>query len=320
MTDAERACPLCGGVEARVYLHTGKASAEGQPYRVVACVGCGLRYTRPLPTGAELAGLYGEDYYVRNAPRWFSDDLVRVLFRDSVQWQHRRALLKRRPGRVLDIGCGNGEFLLSLKRRGWEVHGVEFSAEACALARAKGIAAHQGDLASARFPAGHFDVVTLWHVLEHLPEPLTELAEVRRILRSDGLLVVEVPNSGSLTFRSCKEQWYALDVPRHLQHFTPATLQRALRQSGFASARSQHFHHWDFTIAFYSFVNRPGVTERLRIRHFSTDYKRAPAAARALFLALGFTVGALCLPYSIAAALVSGDSETVTITARKAVS
>jgi ubiquinone/menaquinone biosynthesis C-methylase UbiE len=284
---------------------------------VVVCDACGLRYTRPLPTPGELATLYGEEYYVNNKPRLASADFVRVLFERSVQWQHRRALLKRRPGRVLDVGCGNGEFLATLGARGWEVYGTEFSEAGCALARSKRITVHQGTLPSARFPDRFFDVVTLWHVLEHLPEPPVELAEIGRVLRDDGLLVVEVPNSDSLTFRLCGRRWYHLDLPRHLQHFTPTTLQRLLGQAGFAPSRRQDFHHWDFTASCYSFLARLGVLNRLGIHHFSTDYKQARPAAKAFFLALGLAVGLLCLPYSIAVTSLSRNGETVTVTARK---
>jgi len=285
---------------------------------MVECVNCALRYTRPLPTKQELAKLYGQDFYVSNSPRLWSGDFLRILFQRSVFWQHHRALLGKRPGRALDLGCGNGDFLATLKRRGWEVYGTEFSSAACELARAKGVRVHQGDLVSANFPAQSFDVITLWHVFEHLPDPLAELAEVRRILRDDGLLVIEVPNSGCLTLRLSKQGWYPLDVPRHLQHYTPATLQRLLREAGFATAHQQNFHHWDFTYAFYSYMNRLKILERLGIGYFSTNYKQAALAQKALFLALGVPVALLCLPYSVIITLLSGNSETVTVTARKA--
>jgi len=318
MMEMVRACPLCGAREAQVLLETGKHSPAGEPYRVVTCRECHLRYTRPLPTVRELTELYGQTYYGNDKPGLLSWHSARLLLHRSVLWGRRQALLGRPPGRVLDVGCGDGDFLASLKRRGWEVFGTDFSSPACELARSKGITAHQGELAGANFPANYFDVVTLWHSLEHVPDPVAELAEVRRVLRNDGLLVIEVPDSGCLTFRLCGERWFPLGAPGHLQHFTATTLQRLLDRSGFTPLRQQNFHHLDFTLSLMSFMDRLSVLGHLKGNHyFVSDYKRANLASKALFLALGLLIGLLSLPYSMVAALLSGNSETVTITARK---
>jgi SAM-dependent methyltransferase len=309
-----RSCPLCGEPSKRPFVSTNARSFSGERFRVVTCVACSLRYTDPLPTDEELNSLYEAEYYAFAYDRpvddrrkgsekasaklrdWFSIRFLTLLFKKVLLAERRRALLGRRPGRVLDVGCGNGDFLFSLKERGWEVQGVEFSAEAAELARAKSVTVHRGELASAAFPTGFFDVVTLWHVAEHLPAPLTEFAEVRRVLRNDGLLVLEVPNSDCLTRRLCGAQWRQLDVPRHLQHFTPATLERALTQAGFALIRRRNFHLIDFTLAFYSYMDRLAVSRLSGIRYFSTDFQRASLASKLLFLALGVPIAFLCLP------------------------
>ena len=332
-----RSCPLCGGTAHRPFLMTNARSFSGERYKVVTCVECSLRYTDPLPTDEELDALYEDDYYEYAYDRTDDDgkmgdegkitagnrgglslQSLTFFFKTVLFAERRRALLGRGPGRALDVGCGNGDFLLSLKRRGWEVHGVEYSAEAAELARAKGIAVHRGELTSAAFPANFFDLVTLWHVAEHLPEPLTELAEVRRILRDDGLIVLEVPNSDCLTRKLCGAQWKQLDVPRHLQHFTLMTLERALTYAGFTSRHRQNLHFIDFNLVFYNFVARLGISRLTGIRYFSTDFKQASRLSKTLFLALGMPVACISLPYSIIAALVSGNGENLTITAEKA--
>jgi 2-polyprenyl-3-methyl-5-hydroxy-6-metoxy-1,4-benzoquinol methylase len=338
MTVAERrSCPLCGETANRPLLSTRVRSSSGERYRVVTCAACSLRYTDPLPTDEELNRLYEEEYYeyaydrpchdlatgvdgkvaTRNPGRFNLQSLT-LIFKAVLFAERRRALLGRQPGRVLDVGCGNGDFLRSLKRRGWDVHGIEFSVEATELARAKGITVHRGQLTSAAYPASFFDVVTLWHVAEHLPDPLTEFAEVQRILRDDGLFVLEVPNSDCLTRRLCGTRWSQLDVPRHLQHFTPATLDRALAQTGFTSERRRNFHLVDFTLAFYSFVDRLGISRISGIRFFSTDFEPAPPRSKILFLALGVPIACFCIPYSVIEALVGGNGENLTVTAHKA--
>ena len=314
MTGRVRSCPLCDAKEAQL-LHTSDLqSPAGEPYRVVACVECGMRYTHPMPTAAELDRYYGDDYYVQNKPRLLSADLFRLLFQRSVLWKHRRALLGRRPGRILDHGCGNGDFLADLSSRGWRAYGVEYSEAACKIARAKGATVHQGDLSGARFPAGSFDVVTLWHVLEHLPYPRAEIAEIGRLLRDDGLLIIEVPNSDSVTFRICGLHWYPLDVPVHLQHFTAETLRRMLKTCGFVPVHCSSFHHWDFTYTFYSYMDWLGVLKRLRIRVYSADdYKQASVVSKLAFLAVGVPVAIFAFVQWMLSLVWTGTGESVTM-------
>jgi ubiquinone/menaquinone biosynthesis C-methylase UbiE len=284
---------------------------------VVTCGRCDLRYTRPLPDEEDLAELYPETYYVNNRTNWLSADVLRRAFEHGVQWRHRQALLRRPPGRILDVGCGSGNFLAALRSRGWNAYATEFSDAAVAMARRRGITVHRGTVEDAGYPDDHFDVVTMWHVLEHVPAPRETLDELRRILKPDGLLVVEVPDSASLTFRLCGRDWMGLDVPRHLQHFTPTTLVRLLTDSGFTPVYRQTFHHWDFLFTFNSFLSRLGVLDRLGVHYFSTDFKRAPLRAQGLFLLLGVSVGLLCIPYPVIMALLTGSSETLTVTFRK---
>lgn len=331
-----RSCPLCGETSKRTFLTTNVRSSSGEPFKVVACVACSLRYTDPLPTDEEINSLYEAEYYeyaydrrsfeprrgdgrkaaAKNRGR-FSVPYLTNLFKTALFAERQRALLGRRPGRVLDVGCGNGEFLLSLEQRGWEVHGVEFSAEAAALARAKGLAVHRGELTSAAFPPSFFDVVTLWHVAEHLPDPLSELTEIRRVLRDDGLLVLEVPNSDCLSRRLCGAQWRQWDVPRHLQHFTPTTLERALTQAGFALIHRRNLHFIDFNLVFYNLMHRLGISRLSGVRYFSIDFQGASPVSKMLFLALGLPIACLCLPYSVLEILVNGNGENFTVTARK---
>lgn len=313
-----RACPLCGAETVRVVFGADKVSSVAESYRVVKCAACQLRYTDPVPPAEDLAALYGEEFYGNTAPRLLSWDALRLLLHRSVLWQRRRALAGRRPGRALDLGCGDGDFLASLARRGWEVYGTEFSTAASALAQAKGVTTHQGDLASAAFPDGFFDVVTLWHVLEHLPDPVAELAEVRRVLRDDGLLVIEVPNSACLTFQLCKERWFPLNVPRHLQHFTPETLGRLLRRTGFDPGHRRNFRHSDAVLAFVSLVNRLNLLGRLGGEYYFVGELRSSSwLTKAVFALLGVPLVLFSVPYSIITTFLNGNGELVTVSARK---
>jgi SAM-dependent methyltransferase len=218
----------------------------------------------------------------------------------------------------LDIGCGDGAFLQSLKSRGWDVYGTETSAAACAIARTKGISVHEGELASADFPDRFFDVITLWHVLEHIPDPVAELDRIRRMLRDDGSLVIEVPNSDSPTLQFCGGQWYGLDVPRHLQHFSPSTLQHLLDSTGFLTKKCQSVHPFDSTMAAYSVADRLNFPFRpTGVRHPIENPRTSGSAERLLFSILTLVLITLFIPYPIMTNLLSGNTEIMTILAKK---
>jgi 2-polyprenyl-3-methyl-5-hydroxy-6-metoxy-1,4-benzoquinol methylase len=150
-----------------------------------------------------------------------------------------RGLLSGSPGRILDVGCGKGLLLKGLRDCGWEVVGTELSEVASLRAREAGIQVHNRAVEEIPFDPGSFDVVTLYHCLEHLANPRETLAHLHRLLRPGGWLVVEVPNVGSWYARVFRSDWFHLDVPRHFYHFTPGTLRRMLEAAGFRIKRER---------------------------------------------------------------------------------
>ena len=305
-----RACPLYGGIDVVSCLKTDELSSSGEAYYIVACADCGLHYTRPVPSAQqELSELYGSEYHTGGTSRLY-DLLLKGLCRER-----RKTFSDRPPGRILDIGCGNGELLHTLVDQGWEAYGVDLSAAACELAATQGLSVHCGTLTSASFPAEFFDVVMAWHVLEHLPDPRAELSEARRVLRGNGLLVVEVPNYDSLTSRICGKRWWGLDVPRHLEHFNRATLERLLEESGFTPLYVKNHHSTDFSIAFHSFLNRLGLRNLFGIRTISRDVQRMSLISKLAFALLALPIGLSCVLYSLVAALLTGNGESIAVIA-----
>lgn len=146
----------------------------------------------------------------------------------------------RAGGRVLDIGCAGGGYLLALRQLGWDVHGVEMTPALARYAREQfGLDVRTGaaEVALAEFPDGYFDVITMWHVLEHLANPSGVLAEVCRLLKPGGRLMLEVPNFHSLSRLILRTYWFPLELPRHLYHFTPQTVAAMLTKAGFHAIR-----------------------------------------------------------------------------------
>jgi SAM-dependent methyltransferase len=196
----------------------------------------------PRPRSEAIASCYDGDYYGAGA-RKFIPAIERVVdhFREGRARLADRLLREAgREGkaRVLDIGCGSGQFLARLVRMGHEGHGTELSAETGRRAgRIPGLTLHLGELERDRFPAGRFDLISIWHVLEHLPEPDRILGFCHHWLSEGGVLMVAVPNIDSLQAALFRGSWFHLDPPRHLHHFGRPSLERALSDAGFRIVR-----------------------------------------------------------------------------------
>ena len=137
-------------------------------------------------------------------------------------------------GKILDIGCGNGRYLSTLKKQGWQTYGIELNPKSSKYAREElHLDVKTGDLLNYKYQEKFFDAITMWHSLEHLYEPIPTLKEVKRILKDDGLLVIAVPNVDSFAAKVFKEYWYQLEIPIHLIAFTPDTITKMLDSAEF---------------------------------------------------------------------------------------
>jgi 2-polyprenyl-3-methyl-5-hydroxy-6-metoxy-1,4-benzoquinol methylase len=151
------------------------------------------------------------------------------------RWYHRRAALiqYKQRGSLLDLGCSSGSFLEYLKDGPWKLHGVEMSADCAKVAeKNSGAQVFVGDIVAARFPAESFDVITCFDVLEHLYEPRQVMAKVVEWLKPDGVFYVLVPNIDSAESRVFKSYWGGLELPRHLFHYSPASLRYLAKSTG----------------------------------------------------------------------------------------
>jgi 2-polyprenyl-3-methyl-5-hydroxy-6-metoxy-1,4-benzoquinol methylase len=151
-------------------------------------------------------------------------------------------------GSLLDIGSGTGMFLKTAKEYGFDVHGLEISNNAVTFGKTTwGLDIKQGDLGDSVLPLNQYDVVTLWHVFEHLHEPLVAAKHLYDITKPGGLLVVAVPNFASWQARLFREHWFHLDVPRHLFHHTPESIKAIVEAAGFKTVGINFFsreHNW----------------------------------------------------------------------------
>jgi SAM-dependent methyltransferase len=162
-------------------------------------------------------------------------------------------------GRLLDFGCGGGAFLKRMHEQGWQVTGVDASPDAVRRVREHlGLRALVGSLPNRGLEGAEFDVITLWHSLEHVHDPLTVLREALRLLAPAGKLVVAVPNIESRPFHWFGPSWFGLDLPRHLTHFSPHTLKEMLIKAGFAVGSVRMLRHSDWLRSSVKIASRNG--------------------------------------------------------------
>lgn len=228
------ACPLCGATPLPVSLEgCDPRFPRPERFRVAWCARCGIASTHPRPTDLRASYPDAYDPYQPDAGTQAQSRVRRTLI-EAERRLSPSLSLSGRPGRILDVGCGNGAYLASLATCGFDVLGVEISPRAAGLVRGRGLPVLVGDFLEVPLPAGAFDVVAMNHYLEHSPDPRASLRRARAVLREGGRLVVGVPNFASWARRAFGEDWSDLELPRHLFHFTPKGLGRLVQECGFA--------------------------------------------------------------------------------------
>lgn len=249
----EAGCPMCGSGRWSTLGDTAEFKFEDVRCRVVECADCGLSFTSPRPSADTIHRFY-EDYpphatcgLSRSRRRWAAGRLTRPKFWESYRPQ-RHGIAWHGRGRLLDFGCGDGAFLDLMHRKGWQVMGLDMCPTMVRRIRDElGIRALAGTLPHPELSGERFDVVTLWHSLEHVHRPVEVLRHVLRLLVPGGQLIVSVPNMASAPRRWSGADWFAWDLPRHLTHFTPETLKQMVQRAGFQVQRIRPLRNSSWT-------------------------------------------------------------------------
>lgn len=260
----EPAClPLLSGADVRCQIPGN--------FTVVCCRRCSHRYLNPQPADESLADCYPSDYAPHLAAPTMSADAACSSQSDIprqrpwyLRWLPLRYVpglrqlyywltddrtqpvplpRKASPGSVvtaLELGCAGGSWLVKLQAAGWSVCGVELCDGPAAAARRAGLNVFTGTLDSTHVEPQSCDLVAAWMVLEHTPRPRETLQQILRLLKPGGQVIFSVPNAACLEARLFGAAWYSLDLPRHLQHFDPATIVELLRQAGYEQITVEH--------------------------------------------------------------------------------
>ncbi|WP_420263994.1 class I SAM-dependent methyltransferase [Candidatus Magnetominusculus dajiuhuensis] len=232
-------CKICGGETGNLIIES--IVGEFDTYDVFYCRHCGVGVTTPVPTHEDLIKLYAIGGYREKTGKRFIPFVENFI----LYFRHlRKNRIKKyvRVGRILDIGCGRGLFLNVMKDAGWEVAGVEFDeATASNAASYYGIEVISGEPHTWKFDPASFDVITLNHVLEHIANPKELIQSCHRLLKDGGLLVVAVPNLDGIQSWAGRKNWFHLDVPYHLHHFTDKGISSLLSAASFDIVSKRHF-------------------------------------------------------------------------------
>ncbi|MGI4873704.1 MAG: class I SAM-dependent methyltransferase [Janthinobacterium lividum] len=235
-TELLTACPVCQAHSFRDKLQVQDKSVSKETFTIVQCQGCGFQFTNPRPDAAHIGRYYESPAYVSHNSE--ATGLVNRVYKAArfFTMRQKAALITRlnggRPGHLLDYGCGTGHFLAQAKQRNWHVTGLEPNPSARRDAAARVGQSILEPEALPALPPGSFDVVTLWHVLEHIHALNETLDQLIATLRPGGKLLLAVPNPDSLDAQHYRQDWAAYDVPRHLYHFVPATMRELLTRHG----------------------------------------------------------------------------------------
>ncbi|HEY9185090.1 MAG TPA: class I SAM-dependent methyltransferase [Salegentibacter sp.] len=228
---------------------------SGEKFKLVPVDDFEILKTIPVPQN--LASYYESENYISHtdSTKGFTNKVYYLVKKHMLDQKLNWIETLKSPGKLLDVGAGTGEFILHAKNRGWQVNGVEPNKSARNLALLKNL-----DLKKelSGYEGEKFDVICLWHVLEHIPDPENEISRLKDLLNKGGILVIAVPNYKSYDAKYYKEFWAAYDVPRHLWHFSQKGIKKLLSRFDFNLIQTRPLIFDAYYVSLLSEKNRTG--------------------------------------------------------------
>lgn len=260
-------CPVCGSDKIREVLRAKDHTVSGEIFPIFECGDCTLRFTQDVPDATSVGPYYQSDNYIShtNTSKGIVNRIYHLVRRTTLA--RKRKLVQHASGlatgKLLEIGSGTGSFLHTMKSHGWETTGLEPDAGARQIAKELyGLGLYETDLLYG-LPADSFDAITLWHVLEHVHDLSRYISQLKTLLKPAGRLIIAVPNYTAADEKVYKAFWAAYDVPRHLYHFSPRSMQVLMERHGLKVLDHRPMWYDSFYIAMLSSRYQSGKTNWL---------------------------------------------------------
>ena len=257
-------CPVCGSTGLRNVLTAKDHTVSGKAFQIIECDECTLRFTQDAPNPGSISSYYKAEDYISHTDT--SKGLINRVYKivRKRTLTGKRKLIERstglKKGNVLDVGSGTGSFVNELKQNDWNAVGLEPDNDARKVAKQLyGIELSDAAVFYTLKPES-FDAISLWHVLEHVHDPDGYVGQLRTLLNRHGKLFVAVPNYTSLDAAIYGEYWAAYDVPRHLYHFSPASIKQLMEKNGLRIVQYKPMWYDSFYISLLSTKYKKGRT------------------------------------------------------------
>lgn len=260
-------CPVCKKTEFTPFLQCKDYTVSQETFQIVQCKFCDFKFTNPIPDLDKLGNYYKSEDYISHSNT--KQGIVSKLYHAVRNYTLRGKLNLLKSyvsrGTLLDYGCGTGMFLKVCKDAGWKVFGMEPDADARKIAASMSVSS-AGDKNDLKGILGseQLDIITLWHVLEHVTDLEETLSFFKERLKETGRLIIAVPNHQSFDAKHYQEHWAAYDVPRHLYHFEPRTIQRLLESHGFVLEKTLPMKFDSFYVSMLSEKYKTGSIRYLK--------------------------------------------------------
>lgn len=260
-------CPVCKSDQFIPFISCKDYTVSNEEFDIVECASCGFKFTNPRPAEDIIGSYYKSEDYVShtNTKKGLINRLYHIVRSYTLKKKLRLVEEYVSRGTILDYGCGTGMFLNTCKGAGWSVFGFEPDSEALNITREKSIRVFnsKSDLEKA-FDGKKIDVITMWHVLEHVTDLDDTLKFFSKNIADTGTLIVAVPNYTSADGKFYGKYWAGYDVPRHIYHFEINTITKLIEKFGFRYSKSLPMKFDSFYVSMLSEKYKTG-----RIRYFS---------------------------------------------------
>ena len=233
-------CLVCNSTSFEEHLKSKDFSVSKEDFTILKCKDCNFHFTNPRPKNEDLGRYYISDHYIshNNTSKNLFEKVYQLVRRIAIKGKYNLISGFFNKGKILDIGCGTGDFLNKCKSEGWETKGIEPSD----IARKQAIKNHSlyveenTDLTKIN---GEFDIITMWHVLEHVTELNQTVIELNRLLNTNGKAIIAVPNYKSYDSSFYKKYWAAYDLPIHLYHFSKESISKLFEKHKFSLVKTK---------------------------------------------------------------------------------